>query len=385
MHIFVSAGEPSGDLHGSNLVRALRRAEPTARLSGFGGDRMEAAGCDLVYPLCRHAVMGFARVFREIGTFGRLLLRADDVFRRQRPDAVVLIDYPGFHWWLARVAKLHGIPVVYFVPPQLWAWAGWRVRKMRRYVDHVLCSLPFEEPWYRTRGVAAEYIGHPYFDELKSQQVDADFVAALQAGGPVVGLLPGSRWQELEHNLDTLVGAARRVHTARPEVRFHVACLKEEHRAWVASRLPTDLPIEVHSGRTTEVIRAARACVAVSGSVGLELLYHGKPSIIVYRTSRPMLALAGLLKTCRYISLVNLLADEELFPEFLSHQDESAAVAGHLLRWLGDEAAYRSTCARLATLRAEVAMPGACERAAAFLRALVHGTASEGQQRLRAG
>jgi lipid-A-disaccharide synthase len=369
VRIFISAGEPSGDLHGSNLVRALRAADPAARCAGFGGDRMQAAGCELLYPLCRLAVMGVARVLANAASFVRLLGQADRYFREQRPDAVVLIDYPGFHWWLASRAKAHGIPVFYFVPPQLWAWAGWRVAKMRRRVDHVLCSLPFEEPWYRERGVAARHVGHPYFDELAQQQLNAAFVEAQQdRGGTVVGLLPGSRDQEVEANLPTLLGAAARVHARHPDTRFLVACLTPEHRAHVERRLgDCRLPVEAHAGRTSEIIHLSKVCIAVSGSVGLELLYRGKPSVVVYRANRAMLWLTHLLKKCRHISLVNLLADRELYPEFLTHRDESAAVAGHVLRWLNDEGAYRELCGELAELRRRVAAPGACTRAASFI------------------
>src|SRR5258708_3088494 len=204
MRVFICAGEPSGDLHGANLVRAFRRLNPGIECVGFGGERMEEAGCRLVYPLCRLAVMWFARVLANAPTFLELLSRADRYFRHHRPDAVVLIDYPGFNWWMARRAHFHGIPVFYFVPPQLWAWAGWRVEKMRRFVDHVLCTLPFEPAWYQERGVAAHYVGHPYFDELGHQQLDAPFLAEHGNGGPIVGLLPGSRTQEIHRNLSTM-------------------------------------------------------------------------------------------------------------------------------------------------------------------------------------
>src|SRR5687768_13241398 len=238
MRIFVSAGEPSGDLHGANLIRALRRLRPELDFVGFGGARMQAAGCRLLYPLCDLAVMWFARVLARAPTFLSLISRADRFFRHRRPDAVVLIDYPGFHWWLARRAHFHGIPVVYFVPPQLWGWAGWRVRKVQRWVDHVLCALPFEEAWFRERGVSAQYVGHPYFDELAKQQLDAVFVAAQQARGPdCVALLPGSRDQELKRNLSTLVRAAVTIHQARPDTRFLVACFKEEQRRRVDAYL----------------------------------------------------------------------------------------------------------------------------------------------------
>src|SRR5262245_40328353 len=201
MHLFISAGEPSGDLHGSNLIYALRRLEPDLRCTGFGGDRMEAAGCKLLYPLCRLAVMWFAQVFANLLKFVRLARQAREHFRTERPDAVVVIDYPGFHWALMKRAHPEGIPVYYFVPPQLWAWAPWRVRKTRRWIRHVLCALPFEEDWYRKRGVPADHIGHPYFDELAERRLDASFLSEERAKlGTVVGMLPGSRMQEVKRN-----------------------------------------------------------------------------------------------------------------------------------------------------------------------------------------
>jgi lipid-A-disaccharide synthase len=369
MRIFISAGEPSGDLHGANLIRALRQRCPDVECVGFGGEQMEAAGGRLLYPLCRLAVMWVARVVARFHVFLQLLSRADRYFRHRRPDAVVLIDYPGFHWWLARRAHFHGIPVFYFVPPQLWAWGGWRVGKVRRWVDHVLCCLPFEEAWYHERGVAARYVGHPFFDELPRQRLDPAFVAEQQARpGPVVGLLPGSRTQEVRHNLSTLIRSAARVHAVRPDAHFLVACFKAEHRDFVAEYLRgRDLPVTPVAGKTPEVIHLARACVAVSGSVGLELLYRGKPTAVVYRVSRLDLRVGRALMTTPYISLVNLLAERELFPEFLTVRCEAEAVGRHVLRWLNDPAAYAAACAELAALREQVAEPGACDRAAAYV------------------
>jgi lipid-A-disaccharide synthase len=369
MRIFISAGEPSGDLHGANLTRALQRADPPIACVGFGGDRMESAGCRLLYPLCGLAVMGLWRVLKNIATFRRLLDQATCYFREQRPDAVVLIDYPGFHWWLARAAHREGIPVVFFVPPQLWAWAGWRVRRMRASVDHVLCNLPFEEEWYRQRGVAAHYVGHPYFDDLVAQQLDLAFVAQQQARpGPIIGLLPGSRTQEVERNLHMLAGAARRIHAARPDTRFLVACLKETHRDYVTEQLGgSGLPVEVCAGRTPEIIHLAHSCVAVSGSVGLELLYRGKPSVVIYNVNPILRFLCSHFMNSPYISLVNLLAGKELLPEYLTSRDESAAIADHIFHWLNDPQAYAGVCEELSALRRKVAVPGACDRAAACL------------------
>jgi lipid-A-disaccharide synthase len=379
MRIFISAGEPSGDVHGANLVRTLQQLHPGIECVGFGGERMDAAGCRLLYPLCRLAVMWFLRVLANVPTFAELLSRADRYFRHQRPDAVVLIDYPGFHWWLARRAHFHGIPVFYFVPPQIWAWAGWRVSKMKRFVDHVLCNLPFEQRWYQDRGVNAQYVGHPYFDELPRQRLDREFMARhREPGRPVIALLPGSRGQEVQRNLDMMLKAVVRIHGARPDTRFLAACYKEAHCQTVkeAAR-DLDIPLEAYSGRTPEIISLAHACIAVSGSVGLELLYHNKPSVVVYRIGRLDLRLSRLFLTSSYISLVNLLAEKELFPEFLTGHCEAEAIAGHILRWLNDPAAYTALCSELAALRRRVGAPGACERAARYVLNVIEASSSE--------
>jgi lipid-A-disaccharide synthase len=370
MRIFLCAGEPSGDIHGANLVRHLRRLDPRAECVGFGGVNMEAAGCRLLYPLCRLAVMWFARVLANAPTFLQLLSRADRYFRHCRPDAVVLIDYPGFNWWLARRAHFHGIPVFYFVPPQLWGWGGWRIGKMRRWVDHVLCSLPFEEPWYRGRGVPAHYVGHPFFDELPRQRLDQAFLGAQGARGQtIIGILPGSRTQEISHNLPCQIRAARAIAQAHPTTRFLVACFRTEHQDLADDylRRHPGLTIETHVGRTPEIIELSRACLTVSGSVALELLYRRKPSVIVYRIGKLDLRVARHFMTTKFICLVNLLADKELYPEFLTDHCPAEAMAKPILAWLADPAPYASIVRDLNAVCARVAEPGACARAAGYI------------------
>lgn len=378
MRIFLSTGEPSGDLHAANLIRAIRRRLPEAEFVGYGGPRMAEAGGRLHYPLCDLAVMWLVQVILNIHVFVRLVLRADRYFRDERPDVVVLIDYPGFNWWIARMAKKRGIPVVYFVPPQLWAWAGWRVKKMRRFVDHVLCSLPFEETWYRDRGVdGAVFIGHPYFDELAERVLDEAFLDDCRArGGPLVALLPGSRTLEIERNLPMMLRAAALVAAGRPEVRFAVAALHERHRALCvrlidAAGLPTGLRLEVYAGRTPELIRLADMAWSVSGSVSLELMAEALPTVVIYKMGAAHLWLARKLVQVKYMCLVNLLAGDELMPEYATSVDVPDELARHALSWLGDEDERRRVSDALAELRDRVALPGATDRAAGQIAAIV--------------
>lgn len=377
MRIFISTGEPSGDLHAANLVRALRKRCPEAEFVGFGGPHLEATGTRLLYPLVELAVMWFGRVLLNLHKFIRLLKMADRCFRDERPDAVILIDYPGFHWLLARRAKRRGIPVIYYVPPQLWAWAGWRVKKVRKFVDHVLCSLPFEPDWYHARGVpGAVYIGHPYFDELAERRLDEGFLAEIEGKGrPIIALLPGSRTQELRRNLPILLRAAVKVAVDRPGSRFVVACLHERHRELTreivrAEGITLDR-LEIEAARTAELIRSADLAWAVSGSVGLELMAEARPTVVLYKIRPLDLWIARPFIKARYISIVNLLADAEVMPEYLTDRDVSDELAGWARRWLDDPRQRAEVAARLADLRDRVARPGASDRAADRIASLL--------------
>ncbi|HEY2786753.1 MAG TPA: lipid-A-disaccharide synthase [Fimbriiglobus sp.] len=369
MHVFISAGEPSGDLHGANLARALLSRHPGIKLVGYGGEKMASAGVDIHYPLTKLAVMWFGKIASHLLTFYRLAARARNYFDVAKPDAVVLIDYPGFHWHLAKRARKAGIPVYYFVPPQLWAWAGWRVKKVKRNFTAVLTAMSFEEDWYHARGVRTQYIGHPYFDELATRSIDSAFLDAERSNpGPVVALLPGSRNQEISANGPIMIEAARRIRARRPDTRFLIAAFNDDQAAVVRNlAFMAGIPVDIHVGRTPEIIDLATCCVAVSGSVGLELLDKAKPTVVVYKVTPTEMWIGRQFRTCKYISLVNLLAGEELFPEFLTAKDESTAIADRVTGWLTDDTDRKAVESKLRELKARVAIPGACDRAAEFL------------------
>ena len=317
MKIFFSVGEPSGDLHGANLIRQLQARCDDIECVGYGGPLMSEAGCGLHADLTELAVMGLERALLHLPRFWTLASRADRYFRHHKPDAIVMIDFPGFNWWIARRAKAHGIPVFYYGVPQLWAWASWRVKKMRRLVDHALVKLPFEEQWFNERGCHATHVGHPFFDQLQQQRLDAQFIADQQEQpGRLVTILPGSRGQEIENNFRWFLKAAETVRKSSPDTHFAVAAYKPkqaERLRELASR--TDLPVEIHVGRTPELMAAAHCCMACSGSVSLELLYHTKPTAILYWMPQWSYTALSYLVKVPYITLVNLLVAAELTPK----------------------------------------------------------------------
>ncbi len=388
LRIFFSVGEPSGDLHGANLIRDLRQQHPGIRCVGYGGPKMAAAGCELIEDLTQLAVMGFSRVLTNLPRFWNLYRRADRYLREHRPDAVVLVDYPGFNWWIARAAKKYNIPVFYYGAPQMWAWAGWRVRKMRRLVDHVLCKLPFEAAWYRERGCNATYVGHPYFDQMERQKLDAKFIAEYGSRpGPLVTILPGSRTQEVTSNLPWFLKSAKIIRQRVPNARFAIASFNDKQGEIAAQQVErTGLPIDVFVGRTPELIHASHCCLACSGSVSLELLHHTKPAVILY-FANPLLALmVRMLATVKYMTLVNLLAEDNPFttrpvpfdphgsdadqvpyPEYPTSDDKSAELAGHVIEWLTKSDRREQRIALLAELKAKFGRSGASRVAARYI------------------
>jgi lipid-A-disaccharide synthase len=388
MRIFFSVGEPSGDLHGANLIRRLKSRDSAIECVGFGGPKMQAAGCDLHFDLTSLAVMFLASVLKNIRLFFRLIADADRYFENHEVDAVVLIDYAGFNWWIARKAKKHGVPVFFYGVPQVWAWAPWRIRKIQKLVDHVLCKLPFEAPWFKQRNCHATYVGHPYFDQLENQEYDTAFIESLtESNKRLITLLPGSRNQEVESVLPILLATAKSVLVEDDTCRFAIAFYNDAQRQ-MSSKLIADsnLPVEVYVGKTPELMQAAYACVACSGSVSLELLYHRKPTVIVFKVRRWVMVAQAFLLRIKFITLVNLIAAKEIrrpsfrlydpddpiaescvMPEYLTAGDPSQKVARRMLGWLRDSRSHSENVAELDRLAVRYAQPGATARAADYL------------------
>jgi lipid-A-disaccharide synthase len=371
MHIFFSVGEPSGDQHAAHLIHALRRRRPDLVLSGYGGPQMRQAGCHLNCELTNLAVMGIFQVLPLLWTFFKLVRQAGRLFRENRPDAVVLVDFPGFNWWIARKAKAAGIPVFYYLPPQLWAWASWRVRRMRKFVDHILCGLPFEPEWYAERGLSAEYVGHPFFDEAAEYKLNELFCRQWSTSeNPVVGILPGSRNHEIEVNFPLQIRIMERVAAKYPHVQFLVACYKERHLQRCREILDSrggSLPVKLFVGRTSEIVEIASCCVMVSGSVSLEMLVRGKPAVVVYRVGLLTYAIFRMVVRVKSITLPNLIARQRLLPEWcvvFRPERDVRAMSAVIEEWLGSPLKLAQATRDLCKLREEIVKVGATARTA---------------------
>ena len=375
MRIFFSAGEPSGDQHAALLISELRSSIPTFQSEGFGGQEMQQQGCRLHFELTQLAVMGFLRVLPLLAQFRQLIRQAEAHFAESPPDAVVLVDFPGFNWWIARAARKRGIPVYYYLPPQLWGWAPWRIKRVRKWVDHVICSLPFEFEWYRSRGVSASWVGHPFFDEVAEKTVDTCLVEQLRSrpGRPTIALLPGSRDHEVDKNWPIMMEVVKAVSASHPEIRWIVGNYKPEHISLcrqMQENLAVDASLEYQVDTTSEVIEAADCCLMVSGSISLELLARETPGVVIYRAPRIGRFAARFLMTCRYITLTNLIAGEEVMPEYIAVTDDGVEVdqiASHLCEWISDPSQLAAARSRLSALAGHATKTGATRRTAELL------------------
>lgn len=389
--IFFSAGEPSGDLHAANLIRSLQKiAQPLSyqpvETRGLGGPRMREAGCQIDFELTNLAVVGFAEVVPKLREFFRVADIASDVFAREKPDAVVLVDFPGFNWHIAKRAKQFGIPVFYYLPPQLWAWGAWRLRKMRRTVDHVLCNLPFEQEWYAKRKMQVEYVGHPFFDEVANRQLDQKFIAQWKDwDGLQVVVLPGSRSREVKTIWPMQLAAIRELAKRHPKTRFLVACYQDRH-CLACQRELTEadkkLNLSFFFGRTSELIEIADCSLMKSGSVSLEMMARGTPSVVVYHVSRSFYAIGRCLVSLKSMSLPNMMAGKTVMPEFLAVGSTAKATAQAIEamdRLLASSDERRAQELELRKLRELYAKRGASERAAnSIMKHLGHSVTESG-------
>ena len=376
--LFVSAGEASGDLHAAALIRAVRRRAPEVEVVGLGGPRMAAAGARLLADTTHFGIMGVAPLLGGVSHYLDLLSRADRVLAHDRPDLAVVIDCPGFHFLVGSRLRARRIPVLWYIPPQVWAWAPWRVKKLARRFSHVACVLPHEKPFFEGSGIPATYVGHPVMDHLRTYAADEALAASLRPApdAPLVALLPGSRRQEVAGILRRQLDVARALARAEPRCTFVCPLADEAHRAWAAPVLAgADLPVRVVVGRTHEVQREADLALAKSGTTTLELLYYGTPMMVFYNVGRLEWHLLGrwiIAPAYRErLSLPNALAGRTIVPESMHDRRVTDAERAEAVALLTNPDRRRRMQADLSQVRAALDMPGAADRTADLVMDLV--------------
>lgn len=356
MRLLISAGEASGEMYGAQLIEALRRRVPDLECFGVGGERMQAAGCELVVQSKELAVVGITEILPRLpkiyGEFRKLVRAIDD----RKPDAAILIDSPAFHFKVARELHRRGIPVIYYVAPQLWAWRSGRVRLVRRYFKKALVIFPFEEQWYRERGVDAEYVGHPLADLEKPSESLAEFLEeqGYEPDKPIIALMPGSRHKEIRMNLPGLLRTAELLGC---DYQFVLPIAPTIDPWWLDLQVQKLNPSYNFILFTTPDRRAlayARAAVVASGTATVEAAMMGTPMVVVYRVSPLTWTLGRPLVHVKNFAMVNLIAGEQVVPELIQANFTAEKVAAKLREILPDGPVREKMKKDLAGVRARL-------------------------------
>ena len=373
MRIGIVAGEASGDRLGAGLIAALRCREDHLEVEGIGGARMEEAGCKLLYPMDRLAVMG---VFEVLGRYRELAAarsRLAEHFLSSPPDLFVGIDAPEFNLVLEERLRAAGVRTVHYVSPQVWAWRPWRVRRVARAVDLMLVLFPFEENFYQSHGIPVTFVGHPLADEIAdaNDKEAARAALGLPLDRPVIALLPGSRSNEWRYHVEPFLQSALDLRKARPDLQCAFAASGREGRLYIEGilqRLDPEIPIKVFEHRTREVIAAADVVLTVSGTASLETLLVGRPMVVSYRMSALSYLVARLLVRVPYFSLPNLLAGRRLVPEILQGEVAPRRLAREVSRWLDDPVAVEDLKQAFSAIRLAIAAASQSHRGRGAIR-----------------
>ncbi len=376
MKLFIVAGEASGDAHAALLVDGLRKQMPGMQIHALGGAALASRGVPLLADLAGMSVVGGMEVLRKYRLLRGIFDNAVRFLDENRPDAVLLVDYPGFNLRFAEEAKKRGIRVIYYVSPQIWAWGAKRIHKIKRLVDLMLVILPFEQALYEKAGVPVRYVGHPSLDRAQAvPDKDACLKSlGLEPGSHCVALLPGSRAMEVQKLFPVLLDAAQRIAREMPETHFLIPCaadyLKPALQAMLAGK-PAGLKAHVLDGQAMQAAKAADMALVASGTATLETAMMGCPMFIVYKVNWLTYAVGRMLVKVPFLGLVNILAGECVAPEFLQGMARADLIARQALAWLKSPQELASRRAKLRSLCKGLGGPGASQSAAQSVAAFM--------------
>lgn len=363
MKYYLIAGEASGDLHGANLMKSLNAEDADAEFRYFGGDLMQAQGGTLVKHYSEMAFMGFVEVIANLGTIFKNLKKAKNDILDYSPDVLVLIDFPGFNLKVASFAKKHHLKVFYYISPKVWAWNQKRVLKIKKVVDRMFCILPFEVDFYKAWGMDVDYVGNPLLDAIDANRADEDFALRHNLRvNPVIALLPGSRKQELNKLLPEMVAAAERF----PHYQFIIAGAPgftlDDYKPFIGQR-----DIQVIFNETYNLLLNSMGAVVTSGTATLETALLKVPQVVVYKGNALSVGIARLLVKIRFISLVNLIMDEEVVKELIQEDCNPRKIEEELNNILHDPLYRTRMLINYDELALRMGKPGASLRTAKLM------------------
>jgi lipid-A-disaccharide synthase len=361
MTIYFLAGEVSADNHGAALMRSLRLLDPAMKFIGRGGPQMQqVAGAQFKNWIGGAAVLGLWEVLRKYGYFREQFRQTLNEIQKTKPDAVVLIDYPGFNLRLARALRRQSPTqkAIYYISPQVWAWNRGRIKKMARFIDLVLCIFPFETDLYGASGLRAVFVGHPMIERLQKQQVDT------QRDPNLIGLFPGSRSREVRKIFPVMIEAARRLVKWKPTLRFQVAAASEELAREMNEQVADRHAIAITVGQTATTMQRAFVGIVASGSATLEAAYFGMPFVLIYKVAWPTYVAARLVVNVDFLGMPNLLAGKQVVPEFIQHEAKPDAIVKAVRLLMEDAPARDRMISDFDALISKLGGSGASERAA---------------------
>lgn len=376
--ILIIAGEASGDLHGSNLVREVGKLDPSVQFYGVGSKRMREAGVRILAEASEISVVGLTEVLLHIRKILGVMRRLKNFLREERPDFLILIDFPDFNIRIGKAAKKLGIPILYYISPQVWAWRKGRVKQIAELVKAIVVVFPFEVGLYQSAGVDVRYAGHPLVDVVHSgySPAEARRALGLDPDRRTIALLPGSRTKEIAHLLPDILGAAKLLLEQFPDLQFVLPVAPTLDRDFIeAYSERNEVPVRIVDGRVYDALRASNAAIVASGTATLETGLMTVPMVIVYRVSRLSYLIGRLLVDAEDVGLVNIVAGKRIVPEFIQDDVTPQNIADAASRMLGDPAYADQVRAGLAGVRKQLGDAGASVRAAAVVMELLKNTA----------
>ncbi len=364
--IMLIAGEASGDAHGADVVRALLKLDPAVDCFGIGGRKMEEAGCRIKMDSKAIAVMGVFEVTRHFKAIRQAWSLALDLLAKEKPDCVILIDYPGFNLRFAEKVKAFGIKVLYYVSPQIWAWKKGRIHKIKRLVDHMAVILPFEEKIYQKAGVPVTFVGSPLLEQVRRhEKMAAREELNLSQNAIIVGLLPGSRLSEIERLLPELIDAAEILKRRYPHIQFvlPLADTIKESDIWPYLD-DADVPLVLIRRKSHLTMAASDVLIGSSGTATLEAAVVGTPMVVIYKMNPLTFAIAKRVVKIPFISLPNILAKKRIYPELIQDQAKSTRIAEEAERFIDEESYAERVRADLSNVAKLLGKKGAGKRVA---------------------
>ncbi|MFH1046390.1 MAG: lipid-A-disaccharide synthase [Candidatus Omnitrophota bacterium] len=372
--LLIVAGEASGDFHGASLVRALKRLDPEISCCGIGGQRMALAGCKIFIDIAELAFLGFIDVLINYSKIKKIFTRLLAYIEETQPDAVILIDYPGFNLKLAQELKKRKFRVIYYISPQIWAWWPGRIETIRRSVEKMLVIFKFEEELYAQHGINAAFVGHPLLDIARPEHTKEEYLHILRLSEQnlTVGLMPGSRAMEVKRILPLLLQSARIIKEKLWRVQFVILKTPElPKELYTAILEKSSLEARISENRTYDFLNICDFALVASGTATLETAIMTKPMIIVYKVSFLNWLIARSLIKLPYIGLVNVVAGKKIIPEFVQFQAQPQRIATAALEMLQDQPYLTKVKQELEKVRAELGEPGASARAAEIITRLL--------------